>query len=43
MNERSGWVLLAIGVLICALGWLLFVLAAYLFGTQLGERLFLCA
>jgi hypothetical protein len=40
MNERRGWLLLAIGVWLFALDWLALVLVAYLYGAQLGERLF---
>jgi hypothetical protein len=43
MNERSGWTILAIGAALCLIGWLLFAMAAHLFGIRLGEVLFLCA
>jgi hypothetical protein len=38
--ERLGWVMLAIGIGVCALVWLAFSLLAHLFGIQLGEALF---
>jgi len=40
VKERDGWVLLTIGIVLFALDWLALVLAAFLYGTQLGERMF---
>lgn len=40
MNERKGWIILAIGVFLFAVFWLGFALAMYLYSTDLAERLF---
>ena len=38
MNERRGWVILAIGVFLFAVFWLGFALAAYLYSSAAAER-----
>ena len=40
MNERRGWVILAIGVFLFAVFWLGFALAAYLYSSAAAERVF---
>lgn len=40
MNERVGWLLVAIGVFLCLLAWCGFAAATYLYATSIGERMF---
>lgn len=39
MNERRGWVILAIGAGIFLVFWLGFAMAMYLYSTDLAERI----
>jgi len=39
VNERKGWMILAIGVGIFAVFWLGFALAMFLYSTDVAERI----
>jgi hypothetical protein len=39
MNERKGWIILAIGAGILLVFWLGFAMAMYLYSTDLAERI----
>jgi hypothetical protein len=39
VNERKGWVILAIGIGVCLLTWIAFAVMAYLFSIDFAERI----
>jgi hypothetical protein len=39
VNERKGWVILAIGIGVCLLTWIAFAVMAHLFSIDFAERI----